>query len=111
VCTNHCIATVTALLVAQQRAANTRSSIGAWRLTAEMCLPLRYVAMSEALPSNEQLTLVLLLLRASFEVSEFQQLPQGGNTPQYTRIPKHAFPYNFFLFIFIYLFTYSFITF
>jgi hypothetical protein len=53
-CINRCIATVTALLVAQQRATNTLTSIVAWRLTAEMCLPLRYVATSEALPSNER---------------------------------------------------------
>jgi hypothetical protein len=40
--------------VTQQRAANTLTSIVAWRLIAEMCLPLRYVATREEFPSNEQ---------------------------------------------------------
>jgi hypothetical protein len=41
------------------------------------------------LPSNEQQTLVLLLLRACFEVSPLQQLPHGANTPQYISSLKH----------------------
>jgi hypothetical protein len=35
-----------------------------------------------ALPSNEQQTLVLLLLLACFEVSAFQQFLHGANMPQ-----------------------------
>jgi hypothetical protein len=45
---------VVALLVAQQQAINMLTSIVAWRLTTEMCLPLRYIATSKALPGNEQ---------------------------------------------------------
>jgi hypothetical protein len=59
----------------------------------ETCLPSYCIAtvaalttanpLLRALPSNEQQTLVLLVLRACFEVSAFQQLLHGAHTPQY----------------------------
>jgi uncharacterized membrane protein YccF (DUF307 family) len=61
----------------------------------EMCLPSHCIAtvaelttanpLFRAIPSNEQQTLVLLLSHACFEVSAFQQLPHGANTPHYKR--------------------------
>jgi hypothetical protein len=40
--------------------------------------------------SNEKQILVLLLLRACFEVSAFQQFPHGANTPQYHEGKQHS---------------------